>query len=195
MTTKTLTKFKNRVFAVVLTIAALAAGQAAWAMSSFTIDASHNSSTHKTTFTITRTGNTAIAESIDWRVVSLSAIAGQHFAVDDQNGYDGTATFSAGISTASVTISEKSPGDNAYKYQNGTERKYRFEVLDKDGSILATKDRTMSTGTSVPSSGLFNVKTGTIQSSEFWIDDSGYKQTARVPFIVHHSIPTQKRTI
>ena len=127
----------NQVLTLVLTIAALMVGQSAWAMSAFTIDASYNSNTHKTTFTITRTGNTALAETIDWRVVSLSAIAGQHFTVDDQNGYDGTATFSAGISTASVTISENTPGTDAYKYQTGTERTYRFEVLDRDGYILA----------------------------------------------------------
>ncbi len=174
MTSKQFTKKLNQVLTLVLTIAALAVGQSAWAASSFTIDASYNSSTHKTTFTITRTGNTALAETIDWRVVSLSAIAGQHFTVDDQSGYDGTATFSAGISTASVTISENTPGTDAYKYQTGTERSYRFEVLDRDGYILASKDRSMTTGTSVPSSGAFNIKDVTIYSSEYTADDRGY---------------------
>jgi hypothetical protein len=169
-----LTKFKSQVLTLVLTIAALAVGQSAWAASTFTIDASYNSNSHKTTFTITRTGNTALAETIDWRVVSLSAIAGQHFTVDDQSGYAGTATFSAGISTASVTISENTPGTDAYKYQTGTERTYRFEVLDRDGYILASKDRSMTTGTSVPSSGAFNIKDVTIYSSEYTADDRGY---------------------
>ena len=174
MTSKQFTKKLNQVLTLVLTIAALMVGQSAWAASTFTIDASYNSSTHKTTFTITRTGNTALAETIDWRVVSLSAIAGQHFTVDDQSGYDGTATFSAGISTASVTISENTPGTDAYKYQTGTERTYRFEVLDRDGSVLASKDRSMTTGTSVPSSGAFNIKDVTIYSSEYTADDRGY---------------------
>ena len=173
----------NQVLTLVLTIAALAVGQSAWAMSSFTIDASYNSNTHKTTFTITRTGNTALAETIDWRVVSLSAIAGQHFTVDDQSGYAGTATFSAGISTASVTISENTPGTDAYKYQTGTERSYRFEVLDRDGYILASKDRSMTTGTSVPSSGLFNEKEITIFTTGTQFTDAGYNQSNNPHYI------------
>lgn len=178
-----LTKFKSQVLTLVLTIAALAVGQSAWAMSSFTIDASYNSNSHKTTFTITRTGNTALAETIDWRVVSLSAIAGQHFTVDDQSGYAGTATFSAGISTASVTISENTPGTDAYKYQTGTERTYRFEVLDRDGYILASKDRSMTTGTSVPSSGLFNEKEITIFTTGTQFTDAGYNQSNNPHYI------------
>ena len=177
----------NQVLTLVLTIAALAVGQSAWAMSSFTIDASYNSNSHKTTFTITRTGNTALAETIDWRVVSLSAIAGQHFTVDDQSGYAGTATFSAGISTASVTISENTPGTDAYKYQTGTERSYRFEVLDRDGYILASKDRSMTTGTSVPSSGLFNEKEITIYTNELQYNDAGYDKNTNNPHYIKSS--------
>ena len=177
----------NQVLTLVLTIAALAVGQSAWAMSSFTIDASYNSNSHKTTFTITRTGNTALAETIDWRVVSLSAIAGQHFTVDDQSGYAGTATFSAGISTASVTISENTPGTDAYKYQTGTERTYRFEVLDRDGYILASKDRSMTTGTSVPSSGLFNEKEITIYTNELQYNDAGYDKNTNNPHYIKSS--------
>ncbi len=180
---QTLTKFKSQVLTLVLTIAALAVGQSAWAASTFTIDASYNSNTHKTTFTITRTGNTALAETIDWRVVSLSAIAGQHFTVDDQSGYAGTATFSVGISTASVTISENTPGTDAYKYQTGTERTYRFEVLDRDGYILASKDRSMTTGTSVPSSGLFNEKEITIFTTGTQFTDAGYNQSNNPHYI------------
>ena len=182
-----LTKFKSQVLTLVQTIAALAVGQSAWAMSSFTIDASYNSNSHKTTFTITRTGNTALAETIDWRVVSLSAIAGQHFTVDDQSGYAGTATFSAGISTASVTISENTPGTDAYKYQTGTERTYRFEVLDRDGYILASKDRSMTTGTSVPSSGLFNEKEITIYTNELQYNDAGYDKNTNNPHYIKSS--------
>ena len=151
----------------------LAIGNTAWAASTFTVEYTSGK------FRITRTGNTAVQETIDWRVVSLSAIEGIHYngIQGGQAGvYSGTVTFAANETYKEITINELTPSD-AYMYQNGGTRKYRFEVLDKDGSILASKDRSMTTGTSVPSSGLFNVKTGTIQSSEFWIDDSGYKQT------------------
>ena len=178
MTKKQLTQKLNRALAVVLTIAALAAGQVAWAMSSFTVSSPNSDNT----FRITRTGNTAVAETIDWRVVSLSAIAGVHFTGDNGN-YSGTVTFAADEPYKDVTISENTPGNNAYKYQNGTTRSYRFEVIDKDGSILASKDRTMTTGTSVPSSGLFNEKEITIYTSEVQYSDAGYDQNNNPHYI------------
>lgn len=182
MTKKQLTQKLNRALAVVLTIAALAAGQAAWAMSSFTVSCPNSDNT----FRITRTGNTAVAETIDWRVVSLSAIAGVHFT-GYQGNYSGQVTFAPGDPYVDVTISENTPSDNAYKYQNGTERKYRFEVLDKDGSILATKDRTMTTGTSVPSSGLFNEKEITIYTNELQYNDAGYDKNTNNPHYINSS--------
>ena len=168
----------KKVLTLVLTIVALAAGQAAWAMSSFTVSSPQDNNT----FRITRTGNTAVAESIDWRIVSLSAIAGVHFT-GYQGNYSGTVTFAPGDPYKDVTISENTPGNNAYKYQNGTSRSYRFEVIDKDGSILASKDRTMTTGTSVPSSGLFNEKEITIYTSEVQYSDAGYNQSTNPHYI------------
>ena len=161
----------KKVLTLVLTIVALAVGQSAWAMSSFTVSSPQDNNT----FRITRTGNTTVAETIDWRVVSLSAIAGVHFT-GYQGNYSGTVTFAADEPYKDVTISENTPGNNAYKYQNGSTRSYRFEVIDKDGSILASKDRTMTTGTSVPSSGLFNEKEITIYTSEVQYSDAGYDQ-------------------
>ena len=168
----------KKVLTLVLTIVALAVGQSAWAMSSFTVSSPQDNNT----FRITRTGNTAVAETIDWRVVSLSAIAGVHFT-GYQGNYSGTVTFAADEPYKDVTISENTPGNNAYKYQNGSTRSYRFEVIDKDGSILASKDRTMTTGTSVPSSGLFNEKEITIYTSEVQYSDAGYDQTNNPHYI------------
>ena len=168
----------KKVLTLVLTIVALAVGQSAWAMSSFTVSSPQDNNT----FRITRTGNTAVAETIDWRVVSLSAIAGVHFT-GYQGNYSGTVTFAADEPYKDVTISENTPGNNAYKYQNGSSRSYRFEVIDKDGSILASKDRTMTTGTSVPSSGLFNEKEITIYTSEVQYSDAGYDQTNNPHYI------------
>ena len=138
---KPLTKFKNRVLAVVLTIVALMVGQSAWAASTFTIDASYNSNTHKTTFTITRTGNTDAAETVLYRTASLSAIEGQHFTAAS-----GTLNFVADETSKTVTVTESTPGTDAYKYQTAANRTYRFEVTDLGGYILASRDRTITNG-------------------------------------------------
>ena len=157
---------KNKILAALIAI--LAFGQGAMAASTFTV-----SNPTGSTFRITRTGNTAVSETIDWRVVSLSAIAGVHFTgVGGQ--YSGTVTFDANDTYRDVTISESTPGDNAYKYQNGTSRSYRFEVLDRNGDILTSCDRSRDYGTSVPSSGAFDIKDVTIYSSEYTADDDGY---------------------
>lgn len=135
----------KKVLTLVLTIVALAVGQSAWAMSSFTVSSPQDNNT----FRITRTGNTAVAESIDWRVVSLSAMAGMHFT-GYQGNYSGTVTFAANEPYKDITITETTPsGTNSdcFLYQNTTSRSYRFEVLDKNGDILASKDRTITTGT------------------------------------------------
>ena len=173
MELKSIKKF-DRVLALVLTIAALLAGQSVWAASSFTVDI-QSSSSSSCTFRITRTGNTAVSETIDWRVVSLSAIAGVHFTGYNGN-YSGTVTFNVNDTYKDVTISESNPGDNAYKYQNGTTRSYRFEVLDRNGDILASCDRSRSYGTSVPSSGAFAEKDITIYTDEVQYSDAGYNK-------------------
>ena len=82
---------QNRFFAslrmTVALIVLLASGLSAFAASTFTV-----SNPTGSTFRITRTGNTSVAETIDWRVVSLSAIAGIHFTGYNGN-YSGTVTF------------------------------------------------------------------------------------------------------
>lgn len=169
-----ISKKLNHVFAMVLMIMALMTGQSnAFAASTFKVTNPTGSK-----FRITRTGNTAVSETIDWRVVSLSAIAGVHFT--GENGkYDGTVTFNAGDSYKDVTISESTPGDNAYKYQNGTDRSYRFEVLDRNGDILASCDRSKTTGTSINPTNAFGQKEVTISSEKITVTDGGYAQAYR----------------
>ena len=111
-------------------------GQGVWAAGTFSVTNSG------ATFTITRSGNTTVAETVYYRTVSLSAIEGQHFTAAS-----GTLNFAANETSKTVTITESTPGTDAYKYQTATSRTYRFEVLDRDGYILASKDRTMTTGT------------------------------------------------
>ena len=142
----------------------------AWAASTFSVENISGS-----TFRISRTGNTDVSETIDWRVVSLSAIAGVHFT-GYQGNYSGTVTFKAKDTYVDVPITENTPGNNAYSYQNGP-RSYRFEVLDRNGDILASCDRTITTGINVPSSGLFSEKEITIYTDPVQYSDAGYDQS------------------
>ena len=126
----------NQVLALVLTIVAVAAGQSsAWAAATFTVTNSGS------TFTITRSGNTAVSETVNYRTVSLSAIEGQHFTAAT-----GTLTFAADETSKTVTVTEKTPTADAYKYQTASSRTYRFEVTDLGGYLIAYKDRSISSG-------------------------------------------------
>ena len=199
MELKSIKKKFDRVLALVLTIVALVVGQSVWAASSFTV-AIQASTSSSCTFRITRTGNTTVSETIEWRVVSLSAMAGMHFTGYNGN-YSGTVTFNVNETYKDVPITETTPsGTNSdcFQYQNTTTRSYRFEVLDKNGDILASKDRTITTGTQFTnayvnqsvtdlvyftnngniSSGSGNKYLDVSYSSSNWIQvtDGGYKQ-------------------
>ena len=131
----------KQIISTIMVLAAVAFGQNVWAQT-FTIEASYNSSTHTTTFTITRSGSSLPAQTIKYRTVNLSAYAGQHYTAVS-NDY----TFPEGITTKTVEVTESAAGTDAYKYQNGTSRSYRFEVLDVNGFQLDYYDRNMTTGT------------------------------------------------
>ena len=128
-------------------------------------------------FDVTNQGNrftikrdvTTTEQTVSYRTVALTAFAGQHF-----NQTSGTVTFAVGDSVKVITVTERTPSGDAYKYQNGTSRTYRFEVLDEGGFELAHKDRTITSGTNVTSSGVFDIKNVTIQTSEYTADDRGY---------------------
>lgn len=140
------TIFLNRILALVLTIVALMTGQEAWAESNWTVQyTSHDDQTNVTTFTVTRKDKT-YAQTVRYRTVGLSAYAGQHF-----NATDGFVSFDADEDKKTVTVTERTPDANkpVYKYQNGsTERKYKLEVTDRAGYLLAGCTRTMTNGTS-----------------------------------------------
>ena len=127
----------QRTLTAVLTIVALAVGQSAWAIGTFTVTNTEGTSK----FVITRTSNTSTTETVYYRTVSLSAIAGQHFA--DKYG---ELTFDADHNSREVEVTESTPSSDVYKYQTSTSRKYRFEVLDPGGFQLASCDRTISNG-------------------------------------------------
>ena len=151
----------KHIITALLTIAALVAGQSAWAASTFTVTSS--TSAGITTFTITRSESTS-AETVYYRTVSLSAIEGQHFTA-----VSGSLAFSAGQTSKTVTVTESNPASDAYKYQTGSQRQYRFEVLDIDGTVIAQRDRTISGTTPFTYSGT-NVNTSIPNNSFVYLN-------------------------
>ena len=135
----------KHIIAALLTIAALAVGQSAWAASTFTLTSSTSSGI--TTFTIIRSESTA-SETVHYRTVSLSAIEGQHFTA-----VSGSLTFTAGQTSKTVTVTEGNPDAEVYRYQTGSRRSYRFEVLDIDGTVITHRDQTVNTTTPFTYSG------------------------------------------
>ena len=125
-----------------LLFAAMAIGSSAMAQT-FSIQTSHDGNTKITTFTITRTGSSLPAQTINFRTVNLSAYAGEHY-----KARIGTRTFAANQTTDTVKVREKAAADVAlrYRYQGDTYRNYRFEVLDVNGFELAHNDRTITYG-------------------------------------------------
>ena len=134
------TKKLNRVLTLVLTFMALMAGQTAWAADDWTVTNPTGSK-----FRITRpTSHVGTTETVKYRTVSLSAYAGQHYTA-----VSGDVAFGVNDTYKEVTVTERTPDNDAYayKYQTGTKRKYRFEVTDLGGFHLAKCDREITTGT------------------------------------------------
>ena len=140
----------NRIIKVMLLVLSMTVGQNAWAENGWNISSS--TSDNVTTFTITR-DNTSLAETVKFRLVNLSAFAGQHYNVTKVNGRNsnelsGEFTFTAGDETSrTVTVTEQAASINAYKYQTGTNRSYKLEITDIEGFFLADKTRSFNTGT------------------------------------------------
>ena len=153
-----------KAIASLLASAAIGAALPAQA-STFTVGGSGNN------FTITRHGDTSAAETVHYRTVPLSAFPGQHYT---EKG--GTLVFAPGQTGTNITVSAASMSNDAYRFQTGSQRTYRFELTDDGGFLITNKVRNITTGTSVPSSGAFNVKDVTIQSAEYTADDRGYAE-------------------
>ena len=138
------------------------------------------------TFTVTNSGSTfTVTRSVSWkaqtvyyRTVGLSAIAGVHFT-----DASGTLTFDVGETSKTVTVTELSNFGTVFKYQSGTSRTYRFEVLDEGGFRLAYKNKSVSCGssTSVVASD-FEVKNVTVFTDTVSVTDGGYDQA-------YHDVP------
>lgn len=178
-----ITKKLHRFLALILTTIALVMGQTAWAENGWDIQTS--TSGNVTTFTITRT-NTAVAETVRYRLVNLSAYAMQHYYVTKINGEDadltvpvmnlrGEFTFTAGdTKSRTITVTELTASNDAYNYQTGTERSYKLEITDIGGFFLTEKTRSFKTGTNI-SDNIFRIRDITIQSDEYKNTDTGYE--------------------
>lgn len=153
----------NRIIKVMLLVLSMTVGQNAWAESSWTV-----TNENSNTFTIKRSEK-GYTQTVHFRTISLSAYAGQHFTAVDMD-----YTFPADEDEKTITVTEKNPTTDAYKYQTVTSRKYGFEVIDRAGFRLAYAERSKTWGTSVTSSGVFYTKDVTIQTSEYTADDRGY---------------------
>ena len=156
---------KTRLQVILTAIVLLASGLGARAACVFSVTSSGS------TFIITRSGNTSVPESVAYRTVSLSALEGQHFTA-----MSGTLDFAADETVKTVIVTENTPGTEVYKYQDGTTRSYRFEVLDKDGYVLASGDRSITTGTRITKANAFGTKDLTINSGTITVTDGGYAQ-------------------
>ncbi len=151
--------------AILTAILLLAAGLTAAAESTWTVTNNNGASNM---FTIKRS-ETGYAQKVLYRTISLSAYAGQHYTAKY-----GELEFLANEDTKTITVSELTPTGAYLYYKSGTTVKYGFEVTDRAGFRLAYAERSKTWGTSVPSSGAFDIKDVTIQESEYQNTDAGY---------------------
>ena len=179
---------KKSFFRVLFTfvIFLLMTGQRALAVNGWNIQTS--TSDDITTFTVTRTNKTE-AETVKYRLVNLSAYAGQHYKVIQVNGnvisesqqsaaLSGEFTFAAGDDTRTIQVMEQGANTKAYMYQTGSNRSYKLEVTDAGGFLLFDKTRSFATGKDVNISRAFQEQSVTICSNEVTVTDAGYAQSS-----------------
>ena len=157
----------NKTIAIIAFAAAVTSTAIPANASTFTVTGSGS------TFTISRSGDTSAAETVRYRTVPLSAFPGQHYTATN-----GVIAFAAGQTSANIVVSERSPSADAYKYQTGSSRSYRFEVLDNLGVSLAGAEKAIDCGSdyAVPASGAFGEKSLTVLSGETTVTDGGFGQ-------------------
>ncbi len=124
----------------------LAASLVAWAQDANNFFVSQNGNNK---FTVVRK-STDKAETVRYRTVGLTAIAGVHFIPAE-----GEMQFAEGEVSKSVTVEEIdiTTVPLIYRYQHATRRNYRFEVLDMGGFSLAYRDRYITYGSQYDAGG------------------------------------------
>ena len=181
------TNFTTKVLALVLTIAALATGQRSAFAAENGWEISSSTSGSVTTFTISRT-NTAVAETVKYRFVNLSAYAGQHYNVTKVNGANSSAltgefTFAAGDAESRTIQVTESAGSGAYSYyKDNTQRSYKLELTDAGGFYLTKNQRSFTTGTTINSTNVFGAKEVDVNTGTITVTDDNYSQA-------YHAVP------
>ncbi|MCR4920927.1 MAG: leucine-rich repeat protein [Bacteroidaceae bacterium] len=144
---------------------------AAWAENSWEVTF-EGVTDNEATFKVKRTGDTSIAETVNYRTVSLSAYAGKHFTATY-----GQLNFGAGDDYKTVSVTELSPNDVFQYHKAGIANlSYRLEVTDVGGFHLAHYDRSKSWGSTINSSNAFAVKDVSVNSGEITVKDENYSQ-------------------
>ena len=153
-------------------LAALLLGAAPSRASTFSLSGPTSGTCSNVTFTVSRDGDTTEAETVSFRTAALSAFPGQHFV-----STNGTLSFAAGETSRTVSVTERSPDADAFRYQTGA-RSYRLEVLDSYGEFLAGAEKTIEYGPAytVPASGAFGEKSLAVLSGEITVTDAGFGQ-------------------
>ena len=173
----------RKAFAALLAAAATGAAIPAYA-SAFTVTSATSGQT--TTFTVTRSGDTSVAETVAYRAVSRSALAGLHFRETA-----GRLAFAAGQTSLQVSVEERTAAqidDPRFTYfqsggATGASRAYRFEVVDEGGFPVAAADRSIDYGSSNSvSSAAFAANALAVSSGEITVTDGGYAQA-------YHAVP------
>ena len=171
--------------ATLLTMTALLAGQRAWAQN---ISVSCSNEGKNTLFTITRSGSLP-QQTLRYRTVSLSAFKGQHF----ENDYSGTLNFKADQASQTVIVKEQVPtgvfqyavSQSANGYLN-----YRFEVLDANGFLLTSCDRscavTKVNSTNIDKERVKEFLSVNGESDNYEIRDGGYESNPIGDDYVNH---------
>ena len=119
---------------ILLLLVALVASVSMWGQT-FTIENTNN------LFIIKRSGSNLPAQTVRYRTVSLSALAGVHFIAASD-----TLKFYAGETQRVVSVNETPDVAEAFRFQTTTDRTYRFEVLKFDGTFIASVNRSMEYG-------------------------------------------------
>ena len=154
--------------------------------SKFTVTSSSSGSGAR--FIVTRDDTTA-AETVNYRTVSLSAYAGQHYTAKS-----GMLTFPAGQSAVTNTVTETSPTVDAYNFQAEAWREYSFVLTDEGGFPLAIGYRNFITGTQVKSDDAFGEKRVSINAGRITVKDGGYDQAYYdVPIDSYYSAAAPKK--
>lgn len=131
----------NRLKILIALLLMIAAGEVVRAQN-FSVESSTSGTT--TAFKIKRSGSYLPAQTVKYRTVSMSAIAGKHYTA--RSGEVSFAEGETDYKTVEITETLSANVEAQYHFQTKLYRTYRFEVLDQDGFNLAESDHEIDYG-------------------------------------------------